>query len=346
MPLRKRQENRPQGHFTRRTGRKPRLKLRPPAHPRRLAALVLCGVAGIVLALAVGTGLKARSEALREQLEKDEWTLDASMTAPDPIAVPDLRAITLETGGSVGDILIAGKHDGVLLELRDREGVPLYASAVGMAAKLPIAEDALSLSAEIARISGRDLYTVCTFTVTCFDESDPALSAYTRGLELSLLREFAEAGMDELLLFGLPAGSDHEDALSMAFLTELRGLLGQLTEPPALGVALLPADFAGIRHTAPDTENGAEAPIYGGNISPARLRTVCDYLVMDLRAMNPEQVDTLLPEIGYVYLRHSLRLAVNLWDSDTVTHALKHGFARILEMEPPPAPQVPEEDHP
>lgn len=346
MPLRKPKENRPHGRFIRRAGHKPRLKLRPPAHPRRLVALLVCCIAGVVLALAVGTGLKARSEALREQLEKDEWTLDMSMTVPEPITVPDIRAITLETGASVGDILIAGKHDGVLLELRDEEGIPLYASAVGMAAKLPIAKDALSLSAEIARVSGRDLYTVCTFTVTCFDESDPALSAYTRGLELSLLREFAEAGMDELLLFGLPAGSDHEDALSMAFLADLRGLLSQLAEPPALGVALLPSDFAGIHHTTPNAEDGTETPIYGGNVSPARLRTVCDYLVMDLRAMSPEQVAALLPDIGYVYLRHSLRLAVDLWDSDTVTHVLKHGFTRILEMEPPPAPQIPEEDHP
>jgi hypothetical protein len=254
-----------------------------------------------------------------------------------------MRAVAIGREGNVGDILMAGKHGGVILPLQDSEGILLYASAVAEAAGLAVAADPVELAADVARVQKRGLNVTCAMTVTCLTEPDPALRAYRRGLELALLREYAAAGMDDLLLFGLSGGTEADDRASVAFLRELGGLLEDLEEPPAVGIALPPEAYATDDTYTPPIDPSADAaagipagtaPLYAGNLTPARLGTACAYLAMDLRAKTPSEVSAILPHIRYAYARHSLRLLMDKTDAEAVADALSHGFARIFEMEP------------
>ena len=237
---------------------------------------------------------------------------------------------------SVGeDILIAGKHGGVILPFCGDDGVPLYASKVANAAGMAVSAAAPSLPDDVARVSRRGLNVTVVYTVTCFSTPDAAVAAYRRGLDLALLLECAEARPHDILLLGLPSGKDVNDRRAAEFLTELSELLEGLPARPAIGVALPPSAFAARSDSGDETDT--DTPLYAGTLSPARLLTFCDYLAMDLRAMSAVGVTTLLPDIRYAYTRYSLRLLVNVTDREAVDTALNAGYGRIFEMDPPPA---------
>ena len=305
--------------------------LRKPAHLGRILAILVAVLLVAALALVWGSYLKAEADARAAAAERGEWTLDPGVTTPIPVEVPDIRAVSIKPQGNVGDILIAGQHGGVILPLGSVEQPLAYLSSVGTAAGLSIAADAVSLPEDVARVQKRDLNVTGTFTVTCFDESDPSLRTYRRGLELALLREYAEAGMNDILLLGLPAGDDIADGLATAFLADLKALLAELESPPALGVALLPACFT----VEGETETEAGSP-YAGSLTPARMLNVCDYVAMDLRDCDASEVASILPRIPYAYVRYSLRLLLDRNTPAAVEDTLSHGFTRIFEMEPSP----------
>ena len=323
MAIRKRQGSREQKRFTRRATKK-RSK-GSVIRPWQVITVILCGVAGAVLALILGNYLQARSDALHE----DQNRFPAATVSPkDPADVPAIRAVAIKPEGNVGDILIAGQHGGVILPLCDQGGIPLYASSVGTAAGMHVDGNAPSLTDDVARVSRRGLNVTVVYSLTCFTASDTATAAYLRGVDLALLRECAEASPDDILLLGLPYGSDAADRQALDFLTALNALLSDLPNRPAVGVALPPSAFAG------DSSSEDGQPLYVGNLSPARMRTACDYLAMDLRSMSSVGVGTLLPDIQFAYARHDLRLLVNIQDREAVKSVLNFGCTRVFEMEP------------
>ena len=302
--------------------------LRRPAHLGRILGCVAAAALVAALALVWGSYLKAEADARHAAAERGEWTLDPETATPIPVDVPDIRAVSIKPQGNVGDILIAGEHDGVILPLGSASGTLNYTSSVAAEAGLSMAPDAVSLPEDVARVQKRGLNVTAVFTVTCFEETDPALRAYRRGLELALLREYAGAGMDDILLLGLPAGDSASDGLSMGFLTELRTLLADLENPPALGAAL---SLACIDGGGTETETSP----YAGNLTPARILKACDYVALDLRGCTEEEAAAVLPRISYAYVRYSLRLLLNRQTPASAEDALSHGFERIFEMDPP-----------
>ena len=339
MPLRKRREPRDSQRMARGSTVK-RARTKGKLYPWQILVPVLCGLAGVVLALALGNHLQKKSDEYREELHKNDWLTGDGPVESLPVSVPDIRAVAIKPEGNVGDILIAGKHGGVILPLCGDDGIPLYASKVASAAGMLVDPAAPDLADDVARVSKRGLNVTAVYTVTCFSTPDPAVAAYRRGLDLALLLECAEARPDSILLLGLPSGSDENDRRAATFLTELSELMAGLSDRPAIGVAPPPSAFT----AQSGTEDGAEtdSPLYAGTLSPARLLTYCDYLAMDLRNMSAVGVDTLLPHIQFAYVRHSLRLLVNIHDREAVEHALEHGYERVFEMEPSPAAEIPE----
>lgn len=339
MPIRKKKESREQRRLARGSTRQGTVvRRRIPVWPFFVAGGG--AVLVIVAALLLGSFLKARSDAYRQDKEEGNWTLDESIATPAPVTVPDIRAKQISPGEGVSGI----KHEGVILPLCGGDGSLLFTSSVAERAGLLVTAEPASLPAEVSRLQNRDLNVTVTFEITCLSESDPATAAYLRGLELALLREYAEAGMDDLLLLGIPAGEDGSDRKAVTFLQELRTLLSDLEDPPAVGVALPVTAFAtDDTYTPPiDPEDDemtgipeGEAPLYAGNITPSRIRNACDYLAMDLRGHTADEVADTLPHIRYSYVRHSLRLLVNRGSSATVEDVLTHGFKRVFEMRAP-----------
>ncbi len=343
MPIRKRQESREQ-HRLIRNSTKQRAVLRPPAHLGRIIAIAVAVIAVILLALGCGVYLKARSDAHRQAVEEGNWMLDESVPPYRPVTVPAIRAVAIRPEGNTGDILIGGLHGGVILPLQDADGTLLYESDVATSAHLAMSQAPVDLTADVARVAKRGLNVTCVYQVTCFDTPNSAERTYRRGLDLALLREYAESGMHDLLILGLPAGNDSADRLTVEFLQDLYILLTELPKRPAIGVALPPSAFASDDTATPADPKADElaglpagtTQIYGGNITPARILNQCDYLAMDLRGETPEGVASVLPHIRYAYVRYSLRLLLNKETPDAVEDALSHGFERLFEMEPPP----------
>ncbi len=342
MALRKKRESREQRQFVRRSTKK-RMVLRRPAHLGKVIAILLVSIAVVALALVWGSSLKADSDAYHEALEMGAWTLNPEIAVAHPVPVPDIKALAIKPEGNVGDILIQNSHEGVIMTLNTADGTLLYQSALGAAAGRPVTAEAVSLVQDVERVQKRNLRVTCAFTVTCFTAPDTATYAYLRGLDLALLREYAEAGMNDLLLFGLPTGDDLQDALTVEFITDLKHLLSDLPNPPAIGVALPPESYATDQTYVPSDPEGDEAagipagtaPLYAGNITPARILNVCDYLAMDLRSHTADGVAAILPHIRYAYVRYSLRLLVDQRDPAIAKDAESHGFERIFEMTPP-----------
>ncbi len=317
---------RPQRRYGRRST-KARSVFRPPAHPGRWIAGGLAVIVVVVGALVWGNALKTKSDAYRADKEAGRWTLPPESVAHSPTARPDCRLLEIRPLGDVGPIVIAGSHDGVLLPLRDAAGALYYASDTATEAGLviPAAE---ALLEDVERLHKRPLLATGFYHVTCFSDSGTAAEIYRRGLDLALLYEYAASGIDELLLLGLPTGTDEHDAQAVAFLEELRELLSTLPSPPAVGVAL---PLSAFESTDAGDETD-EVPVYAGEISPGRIGRACDYLALDLRSMTAEETDALLPRLAYVYQRYGLRLLVNRDESGIAEELMAHGFVRIYEM--------------
>ena len=331
MPLRKKKEPRDSQHYARGSTKK-RTRRKKFIRPWQILVPTLCALAGIALALVLGNYLQAKSDEYRENQGDGDWLTPAETVESIPVPVPDIRAVRISPEGNVGDILIEGNYGGVILPLCDSAGVPLYASKVATAAGMAVSASAPSLTEDVSRISRRELHVTVVYTVTCFSSPDAAVSAYRRGLDLALLRECAEARPGDILLLGLPSGSDTADRQAMEFLSELEALLADLPAAPAIGVALPPSAFA-----SGNAEDTSDTPQYAGNLSPARLLTYCDYVAMDLRSMSAVGIATLLPDIHYAYVRYSLRLLLNVQDQVAVSNTLEKGFDRIFEMDPSPS---------
>lgn len=306
---------------------KRRMALRMPTHPGRIVAVVLAAVGVIVLALVWGSILKAKSDAYRAAEEAGEWTVEENATPVLPVSVPDVRVCAIDVGEGVG--FLRDRYHGVVLPLRDGEGNLTFASRIADTAGT--ATDSLpDLSAELTRISRSEMYVVGTFAVTSLSETDPALSAYTRGLEMALLRELAQSGIHDILLTGLPAGNDAADALTVAYVEDVLALLSDMESRPAIGVCLPISAFEA--EDGSDGEDETDVPVYGGRLTPGRILRVCDYLTMDLRGIDPIIVEQNLPHLAYPYTRYALRLVLPKEAGELIDAAMSHGFDRLVEL--------------
>ncbi len=309
---------------------KRRMILRMPTHIGRVVAVVLVVVGIITLALVWGSILKAKSDAYRAAEEAGEWTVEENATPVLPVNVPDVRARTIDVGESVG--ILRDRYSGVVLTLRDGEGKLTFSSRVAATAGIP-ASDLPDLADELTRISRSELYVIGTFAVTSFSVADAALAAYQRGLEMALLRELAESGIDDILLTGLPVGNDAADALAVAYLNELSALLADMADRPAIGVSIpLSAFETEDTENNEDAEEEADAPVYGGRLTPGRILRACDYISMDLRGIELTTAVELLPHLAYPYTRYALRLVLPREATDLIASAASHGFGRLVEL--------------
>ncbi len=319
------QRSRPPRRLSRHSTKR-RASLRPPRHPGRILAIVLFSVAVIILALVWGNYLKKKSDAYRDETPMDGHLSDTETVTPIiPVTVPDIRLIEILPEGNTGDILMAGKHGGIILPLSTPDGGLYYTSTVASNAGIPFSPETPSLPADVARVNRRGFWVSCAYTTTAYATLDHAMQVYQRGLDLALLCEYAAAGADDILLYGLPSGNETADRYTLSFLSELTSLLSTLQDPPAIGVVLPLSAFASIDQTSGDLT-------YTGGLSPARVLTNCDYLALDLCDKAPEALEALLPRLRYAYMRYSLRILVDREAPEAVNLLLECGFDRVLEV--------------
>ncbi len=326
-------------HRYARRSTKSRIAIRPPRHPGRLVAILLGIPAVVMIALIWGSLLADRADAYREQESHRSWMLDEDVAANPTLTVPDVRALAIYPEQNTAPLL--GTYEAVLLPLRAPDGGFYFASSVATEAGLtparpPLSDTVpaggLSLADEVARIARRGLRVIAVFEVTYPTIADVPTRTYRRGLELAMLAEYAKAGMDDMLILGLPCGTDHDDRESAAFLTDLRALTTAVATSPAIGTVLpLSAFTADFGTVSDDLDRVQESPpLYTGRLTPGRMSLVADFLVMDLRGESAQSLEELLPHLQYAYVGHGLRLLVA--DTECAKVPVRHGFTRVFEM--------------
>lgn len=299
---------------------------------RRAAVTVVVCLAVVAVALIWGSALKRRSDAYHAGLEADAWTA-STQAALRQITVPDFRGGAISPGGELPR-LPADASGAVVTLSENPDGHLGYAFPTAATAGLTVAEGAPTPEAEVGRLHRAGLRVLGIFRVQCLDDvyrADPAAAVLRRGVELSLLTSAARAGIDELLLLGIPCGNDDADARALDFLRELKQLLAD--SGTALGVAL-PAD-AFVRaegETVPDAfaqdSTGAGIVQYTGWRTPGRMLSVCDYLALDLRTADSDSAGELLRGFRFTYARYALRLLVA--DAAVSETADAHGMRRQI----------------
>lgn len=296
---------------------------------RTVVAAIAGGVAVIAVALVWGNILKARSDDYRARHPEVSWTLDAETATPAVPPAPAGDAAAMSPGGAV-----PRAYDTALLSLGTVTGRTDYDSVVLREAGVPLPEEVSSLAGDVSLIHAWGLTAAGLFEVSALDEEDPALAAYRRGLELARLTECASAGLDEIMLLGLPTGDAARDTAAAAFVNDLKRSLSELSDPPEITVILPPQDFA--RRDADGTWS------YDRCLTPGRLLTACDYLAVDLTSVSAGAVESYLQGMQYPYVRYSLRLLIHgeatvpdetTGNGQTVTVeelAREHGFERLM----------------
>lgn len=297
--------------------------------------LLILGVClvSITAALIVGGILSNRADAAEQDTRpEDVFTLPPADT-PAARPVPAFRGHTLAPGASPAPLTADVPDSGAVLVCSPAGDTFPYDLPLLPMLGLTAGDDAPTLASECTRLRAGGLRSCGVMPVTCFiGGDDPAVTALLRGRELSLALACAEAGLDELLLTGLPCGTDSLDSLSVGFLTELRRLIAEAGCTTAVGAALMPDAFLPRPeelNERDDEEEESPSPVYAGSLTPARILSACDFLALDLRGQEAEEADSLLYGFRYAYVRFSLRLVCAEGDSGMVSAADRHGFARV-----------------
>lgn len=288
-----------------------------PHDPRRVgrAVAVIAGVA-VVLggALLWGSMLKAKSDAYRASQEAGGWTVEAETVEPVKTEGPKGNAISTKI-----DEWVDHDYDGAILYLGSggEEQVPFASDTLDVAG---IAHGTSSLSTEVDRLHDNGFTVTGVFRVTSLTEEDAAVAAYRKGLELALVTEFARAGLDDLLLLGVPGGNEATDAAVVAYLRDVKAAVNDVTHKMAVGVCLTPADFYHVEQ---------DQNVYSDHLTPGRMLTACDYLAVDLTESDGE-LEAMLKDLQYPYARYGLRLLLNGEDEAAEDVATTHGFERFM----------------
>lgn len=306
-----------------------------------VAAIVIGAVAVVIVALIWGNILKARSDEYHAKHPDVSWTLDEDIATPEVPSAPTGDAALMQPGGTV-----PRAYDTAMLSLGSASEETDYASDVLIAAGISLSEDLRALSDDVTRVHARGLTAAGLFTVRSLDESEPAMAAYRRGLELARLTECAAAGLDEILLVGLPVGDSAQDTAAATFVLDLKKAMASLEDPPIVTV-ILP-----LRAYALSSADGTWS--YDRRLTPGRLLTACDSLVVDLREVSAEEVEDHLRGMQYPYVRYNLRLLINgetvipgetTGEGEPVSAemlAREHGFERLMVWYPAAAEDIEE----
>lgn len=303
---------------------------------RRAALIVGVGLLTVVVALVWGTILKRRSDRYRASQLAGDWEADTSAPLPQAEAV-ELRGGRIAPDGTLPET--PAESTCVCIRLSENANGRLDYALSGVADVGPEVEPgAPTLTAEVERLHRQGMRVIGLFEVQCLNEayrSDPAVAVLRRGIEQSLLLSAAGAGVDELLLLGCPSGGELESG-TLSFLQETRQLLAE-TDPDLLFGVVLPVDaFVRVEdETVPALYGDETDPDgvlqYTGWRTPGRFLSVCDRLVVDLRAVPIEEADTQLRGFRHSYAHWGLTLLI---DDATISElADLRGMRRQLYVE-------------
>ncbi len=288
----------------------------------RILVIVISAVIIFALSLLLGNYLRAQVAALPPRGEMPDSLLSGQLPADTSDASEvSIMASNLPLGELIDataveamvEELTLGSREAVSLLLRDAAGEVQFRSTVaqGLTGQ---ASDRLELAQLIPPLRDAGIYTSAVFAVTSFAEADSVARELQRAFEVSLAAEIGEAGVDELLLTGLPVSVDTLDDIT-AYIGEIAA---QLPETVQLAVAV-----------PPELVRGAS-----GTVLSKQLSQCTDTIALDLRGLipaadesYPEAVSAIFAEASLYFSKYNMRVLLPDADDATFTE-----LRQVLEL--------------
>ena len=261
--------------------------------------VAVCAACTLTVTVIVGNllGLWLDEDTLRAL--REEQTTSPTVDAPSPDARKPVRANAFSFGEST-DPLWENPQVSVLINAPD--GTLLYSSPVATHLGYPtVGKHTLSngfdeLSAAASHVSG-------VFYPRAYLQESADLRYAETAREAALLREFLEAGGNEIVLMGLPWDSETvERTTLLEYVSDLRAIL---SETP-IGVAI-PLSVAG---------NGKNWKLL------TRIEEVSDFCLLDLcEADDSRSPEEWLSEYRYFEAQYRMRLLLGAWQTAIIEAA-------------------------
>lgn len=273
------------------------------------AIIGICVAAALTVSLIVGNLLRVflDEDAYRRLVEgKPE---PPEITDPVKTSVPDVMAYPFTLGAPTDTLK---KSPAVSVALNTHDGTLSYTSPVTAHFSLPRTEG-VTLGDAMNALTPVTSYVSGIFYPQAFAQESDALFDAVRAEEHALLREFANAGANEILLVGTDPSLS-----SLQRLANYASTLGEsLGERVYVGVSIPLASM--------QADNGWE--IVG------TLLKSCDFCALDLRGIpteTDESAEKLLTDITYYRLQYDMRLLLTA-DQETLLSAI--GQSEITDYE-------------
>lgn len=278
-----------------------------------VAFLLLCFAISIPIGIALGQRADEVDETPNLDLGfEDYYSGDKTVRAVD--------ARTYQLGFGVSPYVSIGV-DELSLCLKDSDGFIAYNSQVTVSFGEEIKKGSRNLLSEVTSIHNGGAY-LCTYVyVDSFNIEDEYLREIHKAYEIALINEAARAGVDEIMLVGLKPDAENIDEM-LRFISDA----AIAAEKSPLGVLVSRDIFALLE------ENDYTA---------ARLRSVCDFLSLDMRDL-PENAGSggeesllykNLSEMEHYIGSYKLRVVLSEKNESLRNDAVKYGVESIQIIE-------------
>lgn len=283
---------------------------------KKLLAVIIAVLVIVVLTILLGLYLKSKAEYSKENSSPvpEDVTVDDSdipviEAAPVVAAFPlDLENISESKIDRVSDEIYSQGFTGVALKLTDNAGIPLYSSEiVSLFNSSDSSSPSKSRSLDLGKVTD-SLHRHGLKAVGCFEavhySADSAVEDAQRSYEIALISEMNNLGIDELVVFGLPAGEEKR-YLSLEYLEKVR------TGAPGLEIGIA----AGMNEISSDN--------YDSQILISR----SDFLVLVLDLPDDgtpvsEFLENLIKENPVIFTKYSPRLMLPFIDDQKTTEEI------------------------
>lgn len=262
--------------------------------------IAICAASALILTVVIGNllGLWLDEDTLRS-LKEEQTSSTADETPPTEDARKPVRANAFVFGDRT-DAIWENPQVSILINAPD--GTVLYSSPVTAHLSYPT-RGKISLSDGFDELNAAASYISGVFHPAAYVQEDPDLRYAETAREAALLREFLEAGGNEIVLVGLPWDSETVDrSVLLDYIRQLRSILSDTPIGAAIPLSI-----------ASDGKNWRLL---------TRIEDAADFCLLDLREADGTKSPTeWLSEYNYFYTQYRMRLLLGNGQRELIEEA-------------------------
>lgn len=285
-----------------------------------VVAIVAIALLSVVVSVAVGLALGSKADGVEV---KKEYELKQYEYSSGNKTVKPVNAYAYSLGKDPKSYTSVGITD-LSVCLRYSDGTLAYTSLIGV--DMP-EDDSDTLGRHVDYVHQNGGRVCAYFYVNSFDEKNVHMKDLLAAYEIALVNEAARCGVDDIMLVGI-----NVDEESIDFVESFIARAAIAAEDALLGVLV-----------SPETVKLLE----DGTYLAARVRSVCDFIALDLRALSPDadktaasleeneksELEVLLDEMEYYVSSYKMRIVLSKNNSELYDGLVSLGVNNIQIIE-------------